>query len=110
MSVTKQQLSEMTNQEVNITLADLLGKPWCIRPENNEENNLSWKFSEGDHGLKPYLPNYTAGCKEICDLIVEYELGITPMEAGGWKVAGLPTVHDNPWRAVAEYLILEGVT
>ena len=107
MTLTKKQLSTMSHQQLNITLANKLGVKWVIRPEDNVDEPWSWQFSELGKSVTP-LPDYVGGCKELCDLIVEYEIGIEFAIEGAWKVQGHGGgSFDKPWYAVVEYLLLE---
>lgn len=114
MKYTQKQLAVMTNQNLNIALQNKLGIGWVIKHENNEEERV-YKFSDyvlGDFS-KTELPNFCAGCKELCGLMVEHKLGVTTDRFNDkvWCVTqGVSAVNSsntNPWRAVVEYLLLE---
>ena len=110
---TKQELKDMTDQQLNILLADKLGVKWVIHPEDNVDEPWAWRFSELGKSFTP-LPDYASGCKEVCALIIQHNLSIAPMgdDSGVWCVrvkGGTQVANESPWRGVVEYLLLEGL-
>lgn len=103
-------LGELNDQDVNIMLADLLGVPWHIRPEDNEDNTWHWKFSKHTPPTSS-LVDYVNGCKELWGLVEEYRINIAYEGVGATlefsaSIGELSGYGTSPSKAVTEAVIM----
>jgi hypothetical protein len=104
MNLNQEELGSLTNQQINILVADKLGIMWYITPVNNEDDPWVWEFSDILHGDRKSLMHYCDG-EGITDIMVAYEIGAVPTQEGVWKV-GSNHYGLTPWRGICEEFLL----
>jgi hypothetical protein len=104
MNLNLEELGSLTDQQINILVADKLGIMWYIAPVDNEDDPWVWEFSDTVYdGARKSLMHYCDG-EGITDIILNYGISLSFTE-GSWLV-GPMICQGSPWRLVCCSLLI----
>lgn len=107
MSYTQEQLKGMSDLEIEMALAAMLGVEYHLSPSDSRNKTDQWIFAtDGD---TTNLPNYCTDWSVTGPLMVEYGIGINKLKCENNWIATEGDVYarnPNPLRAVCEVILM----